>query len=191
MTQNNILCTKPSIYLNELRKLASASSLGISNDFLKMKFIKGLPESIRANIVTYQSDSLDEMARVADMLISYSGNSNVSQVKSNSNATSSNNNNNSFNNFNNRSHRNPMSNANSSFKPVVYNDASIPIGIRSFHEKQRPKVCRSHLYYGEAARNCKPWCVLKSSSNNILPSSRPPSRSSSPAPNQSQQMSGN
>ena len=30
--------------------------------------------------------------------------------------------------------------------------------VQPFHEGQRPKICRSHIYYGIQARTCRVWC---------------------------------
>lgn len=186
MNQHNIMCTKPSLYLNELRKIASAGGLGLSDEFIKMKFIKGLPDSIRSNIVTYKSNDLDELARVADMLMSFSTPSHVAHIKpsfeypqrhtqrhSQRHSPS----------------RNPSSSPNYSFRnspSPVFNENSIPMGVRAFHSKQRPHVCRFHIYYGNDARSCKPWCILSTSSLKMQPSSRSSSPISRPFSNPSE-----
>lgn len=47
---------------------------------------------------------------------------------------------------------------------------------RPYSEGQRPKVCRSHLYYAANARTCKPWCKWPGAKpQQIDPSSRPAS----------------
>ncbi|KAF2351062.1 hypothetical protein FHG87_018184, partial [Trinorchestia longiramus] len=51
MSQNNVMCGKPSAYLSYLRNIATVNGLGVSQKFLGIKFIKGLPESIRPLIV--------------------------------------------------------------------------------------------------------------------------------------------
>ena len=98
MNQHKILCTKPTVYLQELRKLAAP--LDVTDDFLRIKFLKALPNNIRPLLVTYDSTtSLEELARVADTLLDYSGSnqpstiqqagsSTVSYVGSRSNGTS-------------------------------------------------------------------------------------------------------
>lgn len=86
VSQNHVICTKPSLYLNELRKVASQLNVGLSDEFLKIKFLKGLPDSIRPLLVTHEANSLEEIARVADTLIAYSStNVNTSHVKYNNN----------------------------------------------------------------------------------------------------------
>lgn len=161
INKNPITFTKPTQYLNELRKIATP--LGLGEDFLKIKFIKALPDNIRPLIATYDSNTtLEELARVSDTLMSYnmSYGAQVSQVNTNK-------------------HGDPAV-ANRNY--TNYTTSTIPIGIRAFHNKQRPKVCRYHLYYGKNAKSCKPWCIINTSNSllNILPSSRTSSRSSSP-----------
>ena len=58
--------------------------------------------------------------------------------------------------------------------------SSVPVGIRPFKSNQRPKVCRSHLYFGKDAKYCKPWCQWPNKAANI--SVQPSSRPSSPSP---------
>jgi len=46
--------------------------------------------------------------------------------------------------------------------------------VRPFHDNQRPKVCRAHIYYGNEARTCRSWCNWPNKhSCNIQPNSRP------------------
>ena len=165
VTQNQITFTKPTQYLRELRKIATPLALG--EDFLRIKFIKALPNNIRPIIATYDtSTSLEELARVSDTLMSYNVTcgAQVNQVYTSRPSYS---------------HRDPTGGN----MTVNYVHSSIPVGVRAFHDKQRPRVCRYHLYYGQNAKSCKPWCMLSSSKVglNMLPSSRRPSRSSSPS----------
>ena len=187
MTKFNYLSTKPTMYLHELSKLAS--QLNVSEDFIKIKFLKAMPDDIRNILVTYNTDSLHELARVADTLLAYNTkHSNVASIKTNSYAHS-------------HSQKPPFQSS-SNFRQssysqqpthsqqptsVNYNNPSIPNGIRAFNANQRPKICRAHIYFGADARSCRAWCMLAKSSTNIQPDSRPSSRSSSPAP----QPSGN
>lgn len=189
ISQNNILCTKPSLYLQEIRKLGNRMNL--SNEYLKVKFLKGLPSNVRMSLVTYDSDDLDELARVADMLLAYNTNSNFNAVHNVSSVQNRSNNANNTSHFVSRPNSNPIgsdshlrhtsSNPNmvsNSNNTSQYTNPSVPPGIRAFHPNQRPQVCRAHLYFGHNARSCKSWCILSSSSSNILPDSRP----SSPRP---------
>ena len=41
---------------------------------------------------------------------------------------------------------------------IPFNDKNIPFGLRAFNDKQKPRVCCAHIYFGPAAKTCKPWC---------------------------------
>lgn len=177
MSKTKIMCTKPSVFLNEIRKIGS--QLNVTDDFLKVKFIKSLPDNIRPSVLTHNSDSLEELAKVADTLLEYQSSSSTSSVCAVNKITNRNSmprNNNNFTNVN----PSPGHVHNSNGKS--FSDPTIPIPVRSFHANQKPKVCRFHLYYGSKAKYCKPWCLMASNSSaQILPNSRPSSRSNSPS----------
>lgn len=151
ISKNNIIFTKPSEYLADLRKIAQ--QLNVNDDFLKLKFLKTIPDSIRLVIVGQQSQTttLEEMARLADALMEYETKSmTVNKVGADS------------------QHRN----RGFTRQRVNYMDDAIPPNVRAFYANQRPNVCRAHIYFGERARTCKPWCILKSNRVRIAPSSR-------------------
>lgn len=177
VNRNKIMCDKPSTYLRELRKIAA--QLGVDDAFIKLKFLNALPSNIRPLLVTYdEGTTLEELARVAETLLAYgsngkieNSNANVSVVDGRSNYNSVNRNRDTF-------QRSSSSRVYS--RDNVYSSANVPLGVRAFHDSQLPRVCRYHLYYGDKAKSCKRWCTLSSTSSNILPDSRPSSRSSSP-----------
>ena len=223
--KNKICFSKPTVYLHEIRKLGQ--QLNLNDDFLKIKFLKGLPDNIRPIIVAKENMTLDEMARAADCIMDYEagkgssvfsvsgpprvnygdvsfsnsrqpihnsfpqnrGNSNfepdnVQRRNYSGNFQPRNNSydsgrNNSYDNVRNSSYDNARQNSYDNVRPNYFSDG-IPANVRSFHENQRPRVCRSHIYFGNHARNCKPWCILKSNDLPMQPNSRNASRSSSP-----------
>ena len=173
LDQHNIMCDKPSTYLRDLRRIAA--QLGVDDAFLRLKFLKALPNNIRPLLVTYdESTSLEELARVADTLLAYGTHVNVASSASVSLVAGRS--------SDLRTDLSQGDNRGSNFRDNIYGKPSVPIGVRTFHDSQRPQVCRYHLYYGNKAKSCKKWCMLSSTSTNVLPDSRPPSRSSSPAP---------
>ena len=188
LSQNNIMCSKPTLFLQEIRKLAS--QMNLNDDFLKIKFLKALPNHVRMSLVTYNSDNLEELARVADTLLAYNNPysfqpNQVSAIHSSSKYNNASSNFSHPDNTRNPTYQNSRpfhSPSSSNSTPSQYSSSSVPQGVRAFHHKQRPQVCRFHIYYGSNARSCKSWCILSSSSSNILPDSRPSSRSSSPQP---------
>jgi len=172
------LATKPTIFLQQLK--TNAAQLNLSDDFLKIYFIQSMPNHMRSTLVTHNG-TLEDIAKLADTLVDY----NVTPYNY---GTSSN-----------MSFMNPISqvNARPQYSPRpqyhdnrysspssnhhTYTAPSIPPSIRAFHDKQKPRVCRSHLWFGHQARSCKQWCILNNNSLPLAPNSRP----SSPHHNQS------
>ena len=196
ISSNKIAFTKPTEYLIEIRKIGE--QLNVNEDFLKIKFLKSLPDHIRPIIVSKESLSLDEMAHAADCIMEYEagvvGEACASVSHSNRRAGSRRQSESNYNdelNYNSRPNYNSEPNYNSrpnynggpnfdtrSRAQPKYNDQSIPYNVRAFHGSQRPQVCRAHLYFGNNAKYCKPWCIM---ADKRLPM-RPNSRSASPAP---------
>ena len=148
---------RPSIYLNELRALAL--KLGVDEDIVRHRFVQALPSSIAPVIAAQKDLELDRLGKITDDLIAQFPNytqthAHVQQVVTR-----------------------PQQNKNK-------NKCDCPPGVRPFNSKQKPRVCRAHLYYGDSARYCKPWCKWPNKRNlQIQPSSRSNSRSNSPVPN--------
>ena len=71
LEQRNLSFSKPSEYLHALRKILNYVTFTLSEDVLKKKFIKGFPESIRGPISLKQNESLDDIARKADIIMQY------------------------------------------------------------------------------------------------------------------------
>lgn len=169
------------------------SSLNLPDEFLKIYFINAMPTNIRPNLIT-KAGSLDEISLLADSLLEFNFgnmspyvnypmqfNPTSSQVNNTYQTPHTNrphyqNNNSSH--YNNHSNYNTERYNQNHFSQLASND--IPLSVRSFNGKQKPKVCRFHIYYGHSAKRCKPWCILNNPSLNTLPNSRPPSRSASP-----------
>jgi len=173
------LNTKPTIFLQQLR--TRASQLNLSDDFLKIYFIQSMPAHVRSTLVT-SNGSLEDLAKVADTLIDYNFvpyNSNYVPCNPISNVIPQPQPRPQRPSFNPNSYSDQRSQPN--FTPTRdYTSSTIPAGIRAFHSQQKPRVCRSHLWFGHQARTCKPWCIMNNNSLPLNPSSRPSSRSSSP-----------
>lgn len=168
------LNTKPSLFLQQIR--TNASTWNLPDEFLKTYFLNAMPQNIRASLLT-NNGTLDDIAKLADHLVEYSS----SQM---------------FTNFNqqpivNATHHNPKHNFTRNrpdhsaqyqarSQPTNYSTQDVPYNVRSFNPKQRPQVCKFHIYYGNQAKKCKPWCILNNPNLTTLESSRPSSRSSSP-----------
>lgn len=166
---------RPSAYLQEICSISQ--KLNIGDDLIRHKFIQSLPSPISAVIAAQGALDLDALGKLADNLVPYFSDSTVNAVQRQQPPSVPNtgySDHNSRHSPNRARSRSPSSNNH------------IPFGLRPFNENQRPKICRGHIYFGDTARSCKPWCHWPDKSNvNILPASRPSSRSSSPVNNYS------
>ena len=68
--------TKPSLYLQQLR--SKAFQLNLTDDFLKIYFIKALPDNIKPALITHNGD-LDQLASLAYNLMDYNSPFNYTQ----------------------------------------------------------------------------------------------------------------
>ena len=152
---------RPSIYLNEL--IAISERLGIGEEIVRHKFIQALPQSI-APVIASQTDlELSRLGKMADDLLRLYNRQDDAHINQVSTPPPS-----------------QASKAGHSRSAAVEN---IPYGLRPFNNNQKPKVCRAHLYFGENAKYCKPWCKWPNKRGLKM---QPNSRSSSPARSEDQ-----
>ena len=145
---------RPSVYLNELMSLAGR--IGVGEDIIRHKFIQALPSSVSPVVASQKQLDLMNLGKLADELLPYFTKQNVSIQQVSSQATTG--------------------RKTSSKGSAQLESGEIPIGLRPYSKKQKPKVCRSHLYFAERARYCKPWCRWPGKEGcAIQPSSRPSS----------------
>ena len=138
------------IFLQEL--MATASKLGVSEDLVRHKFIHALPTSIFPVIATQKYLSLPQLGSLADELMPFI-NEETSHMLSTPSTLSR----------HNKHSNNKATNV-----------------VRPFHDNQRLRVCRWHIYNGERSRTCKSWCKWPDKSNcKVQPTS---SRYSLPIP---------
>ena len=156
---------RPSLFLAELREIAS--KVGVGDELVRHKFLQCVDPSIAA-VLAAQDIPLLQLGRLADELLPFMKKSAAYMVQT-------------------EHHASPPPRRAPPRKPPTATD-SIPRGVQPFSEGQRPKVCRAHIYFGKAARTCRPWCHWpnKQPSLRVEPDSRLPSRSSSPAPERSE-----
>lgn len=188
LLQCNVLSSKPSLYLQQLR--SHASNWNLPDDFLKVQFINAMPASIKPNLIAHQG-SLDEIAAFADTLMAYNiqppsnftfmENNNSQPVYHVSRRNDNYRNDNNAHQSRSSNHQNHPHPRNNNYQPPNYSSDSIPNNVRAFSDKQKPLVCRYHIYHGSNAKRCKPWCFLNNPSLTTVPNSRP----ASPAPNRS------
>lgn len=159
LIKKTTLSGRPSVFLHELHSIAK--KVGVGEELVRHKFLNALPKNIAPIAASQKTLDLTHLGILADELMPYL---NESQNITTINATS---------------HAAPHSmHQRDSSRPRNRDqqDSTIPYGIRPYKPNQRPKVCKSHLYYGTTARNCKPWCQWPQKNNcKILPNSRPAS----------------
>jgi len=163
---------KPSVCLSQMRSMATKVAIG--DEFVRHKFLQMLPSNISPVIAASSTLTLDQIGALADELVSLPiGNSSAGiayQIGHSQSASPSSNypyhyHGRRQDQFNNRRGSQP----------------AIPNSLKPFHSKQRPVVCRAHLYFGQEARTCKPWCRWPNKGNCTMESS---SRPQSPIPRQ-------
>ena len=193
----NVLATKPTLYLQQLRSLASGWNL--PDEFLKIQFINAMPPTIKPNLVAHQG-TLDQIAQVADTLLAYNYNNNIkpNQYHPNSNISNINYHDNDYqiepphhsvNQLHNQSSKSYQRQTgynrtndrqNNYRRDNVSSNDYLSHNVKPFKPNQKQQVCRYHLYFGHSAKRCKNWCILNNPSIMTTPDSRPNSRFSSP-----------
>lgn len=152
-----IMTSKPSLFLEEILK--HANKVGVGRDLVRHKFIQSLPPPIAPAIASQCKLDLLELGKLADELLplaraqsGYAVNVVAADTGTRDNAPTQ----------------------------GVSTSTTLPPGLHPFHANQRPCVCRAHLYYGNRARSCKPWCKWPSKPSDL--SLQPSSQAPSPAP---------
>ena len=144
---------KPSSCLSVLQR--TSAKVGVGEEFVRHKFISSLPANITPVLAASSTMSLAQLGTLADNLVAFSKCNPVSHVQKHEFPSSS--------------------NAPNRHRPSFNSGA----GVRPFHESQRPRICRSHIYYAKDARTCRSWCQWPDKQScKIQPNSRP----NSPAP---------
>ena len=144
---------KPSLCVVRIKRKLVECHLDPDDDLIKHKLLQAMPFHTRAALAGHQKLDLTTFASIADSVL---------LLDDQRTATAA--------------HVSHDSQRQSSYQSTRSNS------LHPFHPSQRPQICRAHVYYGNRARTCKPWCkwpLAKPSKQE--PSSRPPSRSGSPA----------
>lgn len=159
---------KPSEFLLELENIGT--KVGVGSELIKHKFLQSLPRSIAPVLISRQDISLRELGRLADDMMIYSRErcSEISQIDVFSTTA--------------RNSRGTIDNQTADRRRVFSStdkETQIPVGVRPYKNGQKPRICRSHIYYADHARYCKPWCKYPKRPGISM---QPNSRSSSPSP---------
>lgn len=157
--QETPLTGKPSHFLLQMTKVAK--KVGVGDDMVRHRFQQALPPSLAPVIASQKTMGLDDLGRLADELLPLLKNQSTSFVSGNENSSVK------FNRFECKS-------SDSSNKA-----ARLSLTLVPFSANQRPKVCRSHIFYGTKARTCKHWCQWPDKSSCKVIQSRNPTPASS------------
>ena len=130
--------------------MSTAEKIGVGEDIIRHKFIQALPSSISPVIASQGDLEISRLGKLADELLPYMSKP-VMSVPS--------------------FQQSKGTNGDKNY---------VPKGVKPFKGNQRPKVCRSHIYFGINAKYCKPWCQWPNKDASIKV--EPSSRSSSPSP---------
>jgi hypothetical protein len=168
---------KPSVCLLRIKRKLQECNLTIDEDVVRHRILQAMPFSTKASLSAHSSLPLDQFAKLADTIYLYSQDRfdrpyNVAAVSADySNRTAF------------RRADKPHAPQEIQQSNAFNSQSSTPISHRPFNDRQRPKICRFHLYFAEKANRCKPWCRWPGIKPDIIDSSsRAPSRSVSPAP---------
>eukprot|EP00096_Caligus_rogercresseyi_P010609 TRINITY_DN3937_c0_g1_i2.p2 TRINITY_DN3937_c0_g1~~TRINITY_DN3937_c0_g1_i2.p2 ORF type:complete len:160 (+),score=2.93 TRINITY_DN3937_c0_g1_i2:1414-1893(+) len=145
----------PSMYLKGLQE--TANRLEVSEKIIRHKFLGSCPSEIATVLASRSSDSLENVGKLADQLQEI---------------------------LNLRAEVNQVEGQTFTPKPAQRTFQNKSYTLTPFHPDQKPKICRSHIFYGRRARSCKPWCVFQGKEKlGLEPSSRSgsPKRASSPS----------
>ena len=172
------LTGRPSLYVRELQDLAS--KVGVGDDLVRHKLLQSLPPTVGAVLAAQRELTLHQLGKLADELMPLLQTSCLAAPTQHQQFQHQ------------RSqqfqkqqqpqqqcyqqddfmgaHSQPRG---SLHQTPAFCGPALPRGLQPFHPDQRPQVCRAHLYFGEEARTCKPWCRWpKKSHLKIQPSSR-------------------
>ena len=139
----NLEGQKPSICLLRIQRKLTDCNLSLTDDVLKHRLMQALPPSTRAALSGHLELSVNQFAKLADTIYSYSRDTDtsyVAAVSSNPFATD----------FQRIPRRQPL--------PHSKATSNSTNSIEPFATGQKPKICRFHVFYADKARRCKPWC---------------------------------
>jgi hypothetical protein len=152
---------RPSTYLKELRTIAS--KVGVGDELVRHKFLQSLPSPISAALGAQSDLDMTQLGSIANNLMPFA------QERCSAISDSV-------------VRRSPNTTRTPSATSLSLESKDVPLPVRAFRAGQRTRVCRAHIYYGDRAKTCKPWCKWPNKKDlQMQPSSRTSSRASSPA----------
>lgn len=134
----DIGCDKPSIFLRKLRSKMQQCDITCTEDELTQRLLRCLPKDVATPLRAFQDLSPQRLAQVADTMMAHQSINAVSKLPP--------------------LHSGGSSKTNVSQSHVNHSSYRPSRQLTPFHPNQRPQVCRAHIFYGQAARTCRPWC---------------------------------
>lgn len=150
------LTGRPSEYMKQLTSIAA--DLKIGDEIVRHRFISALSPNLQPVVAAQKETPLEQLAQLADDLVSLSVPQTVNAVNSSPRQRQS---------FHSRQHQQSPS----SFQQFNSRQTT-PNSLQPFHSDQKPRVCRSHIYFGKRARNCRQWCEWPDKQNCTIAQSR-------------------
>ena len=127
---------RPSHFLADMRKVAA--KVGVSDDLVRHRFQQALPATIGPIIASQKASPLDDLGKLADELLTLCPRGEaVCSIKAS-----------------------PIPSKQPYVKPFInYKDSNrSDLTLTPFSSGQRAKICRSHIFFADKARNCRSWC---------------------------------
>ena len=144
------LTGRPSHYAKELQDLAL--KVGAGEDLVRHKFLQSLPPTVGAVLAAQRELTLHQLGKLADELMpmlqaSCFATPALPQPQHHPQHYQ----------HQQQQPQQQQQRQQPRQRPASVNSA-LPVGLRPFYADQRPQVCRAHIFFGAAARTCKPWC---------------------------------
>jgi hypothetical protein len=119
---------RPSVAVQRLRRSFIDAGMTPDGEVLKHRLLKVLPGPVQTTLAAHKHLELSQFAIIADAVYE------VTEAYKPTFAVS------------------PSSGSGSRSKTTLDDD------MRPFREGQRPVICRFHVFFGEEAQRCRPWC---------------------------------
>ena len=156
--RSTTLSGRPSHHLNEMRRIAN--KVGVTDDFLRHRFQQALPSNIAPIIASQTSLDLEAVGKLADELITLFPRDDVCAIGD--------------------THTPHTHHSRQQTRKQTLRHHTPDRTLTPFSDGQRSKICRSHIFFAEKAKNCRTWCRCPDKRNCKVVQSRINSRAVSP-----------
>ena len=158
------LTGRPSLFVRELQEIGC--KVGGGDDLVRHKLLQSLPPTVGTVLAAQRDLTLHQLGKLADELMPLLQTSCLAATAQPQPPSTSQQ-------QHQWDHRPAARSSGRSRDGPLPAASSTPRGLQPFYRDQRPQVCRAHLYFGQEARTCKPWCRWpKKGDAKMEPSSR-------------------